>query len=84
MEAAWLAAVNWLSRSSFNVYSSRIFEPDKITLLRTLGLIILAAWIIKLIEQGGVRWEQIPHNGGGLKNNTTKPHPRPLIGRCWR
>jgi tetratricopeptide (TPR) repeat protein len=58
MEAAWLAALIVVP-VFFNIYSSRIFEPDKITLLRTLALLILAAWIIKLIEEGGARWEQI-------------------------
>ena len=51
MEAAWLAAVIAVP-VFFNVYSSRIFEPDKITLLRTLALVILAAWILKLLGQG--------------------------------
>ncbi len=51
MEAAWLAAVIVVP-VFFNVYSSRIFEPDKITLLRSLTLIILAAWVIKLFEEG--------------------------------
>ena len=35
MEAGWLAAVI-LIPIFFNIYSSRIFEPDKITLLRSL------------------------------------------------
>ena len=58
MEAAWLAAVI-LIPIFFNVYSSRIFEPDKITLLRSLALLILLAWIVKLVEQGGFRWDRI-------------------------
>jgi O-antigen ligase/tetratricopeptide (TPR) repeat protein len=58
MEAGWLAAVIVVP-VFFNVYSSRIFEPDKITLLRTLALVILAAWLIKLFEEGGARWERV-------------------------
>lgn len=58
MEAAWLAAVI-LVPVYFNIYSSRIFEPDKIALLRSLALLILLAWLVKLIEQGGARWEKI-------------------------
>ena len=58
MEAAWLAAVIVVP-VFFDIYSSRIFEPDKITLLRTLGLVILAAWLIKLLEEGGVRWQRL-------------------------
>jgi len=56
MEAAWLAAIA-LIPIFFNVYSSRIFEPDKIALLRSLALVILAAWMIKLFSEGGPRWE---------------------------
>lgn len=51
MEALWLAAVICVP-VFFNVYSSRIFEPDKITLLRSLALLMLAAWLVKLLEQG--------------------------------
>jgi tetratricopeptide (TPR) repeat protein len=50
IEAGWLAAVV-LVPLFFNVYSSRVFEPDKLTLLRTIALTMIAAWIIKWIEQ---------------------------------
>jgi len=66
MEAAWLAAV-MLVPLFFNIYSSRIFEPDKLTLLRSLALVILAAWLVKLIEEGGFRWERLTPPGRGLK-----------------
>ena len=66
MEAAWLAAV-MLVPVFFNVYSSRIFEPDKITLLRSLALVILAAWVVKLIEQGGSAGSDSHAQGRGLK-----------------
>ena len=51
MEAAWIAAII-LIPLFFNKYSSRIFEPDKATLLRTLVILILGAWIIKVAETG--------------------------------
>jgi tetratricopeptide (TPR) repeat protein len=57
MEAAWLAAVS-IVPIFFNIYSSRIFEPDKITFLRSLALLTLAAWIVKLIEEGGTKWKE--------------------------
>ena len=66
MEAAWLAAI-MLVPLFFDIYSSRIFEPDKLTLLRSLALLILAAWLVKLIEEGGVRWERLSPQGGSLK-----------------
>ncbi len=51
MEAAWLAAII-LAPIFFNKYSSRIFEPDKSTLIRSLALLIAAVWAIKLIDTG--------------------------------
>ena len=57
MEAAWLAAVS-IVPIFFNIYSSRIFEPDKIAILRSLALVTLAAWIVKLIEEGGTKWKE--------------------------
>jgi hypothetical protein len=59
MEAGWLLALI-LTPLFFNVYSSRVFEPDKIALLRSLALIVSAAWLIKLIQEGGVRYENFP------------------------
>ncbi len=49
MEAVWLAAII-ITPLFFNKYSSRIFEPDKATLLRTLALIMLLAWFVKLLD----------------------------------
>lgn len=59
LEAVWLAAVI-LVPVFFNVYSSRIFEPDKLAILRSLALVALGAWITKIASEGRVRWEQIP------------------------
>ncbi len=50
IEAGWLAAVV-LTPLFFNVYSSRVFEPDKLTLLRSIALTMIAAWAIKWIDQ---------------------------------
>lgn len=49
LEAGWLAAVI-LAPLFFNVYSSRVFEPDKISLVRSLALVMLAAWLIRRLE----------------------------------
>ena len=66
LEAGWLAAVI-LTPVFYNIYSSRIFEPDKAALLRTLALVMLAAWAVKLMDQGGIRtgahwkdWLRVP------------------------
>ncbi len=62
MEAVWLAALVVVP-VFFNVYSSRIFEPDKLALLRSLALVSAGAWIIKIFDQGGWRLD-LPHRSG--------------------
>lgn len=56
LEMGWLGAAVFVPLF-FNVYSSRVFEPDKISLLRSLVLVMTAAWIVKLLE-GGYRMMQ--------------------------
>lgn len=51
IELGWLACAV-LIPMFFNVYSSRVFEPDKISLLRSLVLIMTVAWLVKLGEGG--------------------------------
>jgi len=50
IEAGWLTAVI-AAPLFFNVYSSRVFEPDKLTLVRTLATVMAAAWVIKWLEE---------------------------------
>ncbi len=78
LEAAWLAAV-LVVPLFFNVYSSRIFEPDKIALLRTLALVALAAWLVKIIETGRSSWEQLSENGSPWKNFLKTPMVLPAV-----
>ncbi len=54
LEAGWLAALI-VAPLYFNIYSSRVFEPDKATLVRSIALAMIAAWIIKRIEIGFTR-----------------------------
>lgn len=51
IEAGWLAALI-VTPLFFNVFSSRVFEPDKISMVRTTALIMLLAWLIKLVNGG--------------------------------
>lgn len=51
IEAGWLAAVVSVPLF-FNIYTARTFEPDKITLLRSIVSVMVLAWIIMLVEQG--------------------------------
>ncbi|MCK4898402.1 MAG: hypothetical protein KAS38_06480, partial [Anaerolineales bacterium] len=78
MEAAWLAAVI-LVPVYFNIYSSRIFEPDKIAILRSLALLILGAWSVKLVNEGGIRWEHLKPEGSSLKFITKIPLIAPVV-----
>ena len=54
MEAGWLAAVVF-TPLYFNVYSSRVFEPDKISFLRNIVIMMTLAWIIKVAEAAWVQ-----------------------------
>ncbi len=54
LEAGWLMAVV-IAPLFFNIYTSRVFEPDKLTLVRSLALLMAAAWVVKLAEAWGRR-----------------------------
>ncbi|MCO6451601.1 MAG: tetratricopeptide repeat protein [Caldilineales bacterium] len=74
IEATWLAALVVIP-IFFNVYSQRVFEPDKISLLRSLALIALVAWVVKSVD--GFRRKQDQTKEG---NNTERPlWRRPLV-----
>jgi len=51
IEAGWLIALIVVPLF-FNVYSSRVFEPDKLSLLRSVATLMAVAWIIKVIDEG--------------------------------
>lgn len=52
LEACWLVAVLAIP-IFFNIHSERVFEPDKITLLRSLALLMAAVWVVRFIDQRG-------------------------------
>ena len=54
IEAGWLAVLI-LAPMFFNVFSSRVFEPDKGSLVRSVALVMIAAWLSK-IANGGPLW----------------------------
>ena len=49
MEAGWLAAAIVVPLF-FNVHSSRVFEPDKLSLLRSIALVMVVAWLVRSLE----------------------------------
>lgn len=54
IQAGWLLALV-IAPVYFNIYSSRVFEPDKITLIRTLALAMGAAWLVLRAERWRAR-----------------------------
>lgn len=67
VEAGWLAALVVVPLF-FNIHSSRVFEPDKLSLLRSIALVMATAWLIRVIED----WRVV--RGEGLPGE-----PRPSI-----
>lgn len=53
IEAGWLAALV-VAPLFFNTSSNRVFEPDKIHLIRSIALVMAAAWLVQLLD-GGLR-----------------------------
>ncbi len=54
IEAGWLVALIVVPLF-FNIYSHRVFEPDKLSLLQSIALLIVAAWVIRFIDSGAIR-----------------------------
>ncbi len=50
LEAGWLAAII-VTPLFFNIYSSRVFEPDKLTTLRSIALVMAAVWLARWVEE---------------------------------
>jgi tetratricopeptide (TPR) repeat protein len=51
IEAGWLVALI-VTPLFFNTSSNRVFEPDKLHLLRSIALVMAVAWIIQLLDTG--------------------------------
>ena len=79
LEAGWLAALV-VAPLFFNVYSSRVFEPDKATLVRSLALVMIGAWIVKQLE---ISWRA----GAAQSEDAATPRRAPLaeaLRSIWR
>jgi tetratricopeptide (TPR) repeat protein/O-antigen ligase len=51
IEAGWLVAA-MIIPVYFNTYTFRIFEPDKFSLLRSIALLMVLAWLVGRLERG--------------------------------
>ena len=59
IEAGWLAALIAVPLF-FNIQSERVFEPDKVAILRSIAILIIAAWLVRFIDQRGWRaWQRL-------------------------
>ncbi len=56
LEIGWLVAIVAIPLF-FNIHSDRVFEPDKLTLLRSIALLMSAVWLVKFINEEG--WQQL-------------------------
>ncbi len=56
IETGWLTAVIAIPLF-FNIHSDRVFEPDKLTLLRSIALLMSVAWLVKFFDGQG--WQQL-------------------------
>ncbi|HEC33323.1 MAG TPA: tetratricopeptide repeat protein [Chloroflexi bacterium] len=50
LETCWLAAIV-VTPLFFNIYSNNVFERDKWTTLRSIALVMAAAWLIRWVEE---------------------------------
>ena len=81
LEAGWLAALI-VAPLFFNVYSDRVFEPDKLSLVRSIALVMIVAWMAKALDGlfGGARPRRPrPMAGPGGAGSPTRPSSCP---RC--
>jgi len=70
LEAGWLLALV-LAPLYFNVYSSRVFEPDKLSLVRSIALIMAATWLVKVLDTS--TWGHSHSANSGTDDGTTPP-----------
>lgn len=73
LEAGWLVAL-FAIPLFFNIHSERVFEPDKLALLRSLALVMAAVWLVRFIDRRG--WREL----GRLRfSDPTAIWHRPLV-----
>ncbi len=54
LEAGWLVALIAIPLF-FNIQSERVFEPDKVTILRSLAVVMFFVWSVRFVDQAGWR-----------------------------
>lgn len=64
IEAGWLLAIGVVPLL-VNIYSQRTYEPDKAALTRSLAVLILAAWLVKVAAGGRLLRPIVQMSAGG-------------------
>jgi len=77
IEGGWLLALI-IVPLFFNVHSSRVFEPDKLALLRSIALVMAVAWVVKGINEAGTTSEG-PEKPGLLTRIRETPFVLPAL-----
>ena len=75
IEAGWLAALI-VTPLFFNTFSNRVFEPDKLHLLRSIALVMAVAWLVQLLDNG---FRRQPGGTGLWSRMRTTPLVLPTI-----
>jgi O-antigen ligase len=73
IEASWLAVLV-ATPLFFNVHSSRIFEPDKIALLRSIALVMVLAWLVKGLESARLQKKALDARPTPSRGQTLRGH----------
>lgn len=68
LEASWLM-VALVIPLFFNVYSARVFEPDKLTAFRAIMTLALCAWMVRELEMPGAPGNLLRRWYAGLRAN---------------
>jgi|GEM_PF-1333435 len=78
MEITWLLALVTIPLY-FNIYTSRVFEPDKITLFRSFSLVLAGAWLVKalavMVANRSVPPSRLPANPRRVARKTIEEFP---------
>jgi tetratricopeptide (TPR) repeat protein len=77
IEAGWLVAILAIPLF-FNIHSERVFEPDKIALLRSITIVMATAWLVRFIDKRG--WRDLsPLSWSNLEAIWHKPFVIPAL-----
>ncbi len=81
IEAGWLVMLA-MAPLFMNPYSARTYEPDKTALVRSIVLVMLAAWLWKVLSGGRA---YVPVNGSEqLSEAQARPNWREVLGSLLR